>query len=372
MYEHWLSERAKSFESSGIRKVFALGEKLSNPINLSIGQPDFDMPAEARQAAIEAVNSKKSGYTQTQGLTLLVNQLQKDIDAKYGHEDRKVFVISGTSGGLLLSALAFLNPGDEVILFDPYFVMYESLIKMSGAIPVLIDTYPDFKYDVDKVAAAITPKTKMIMFNSPANPTGHLASREEVEGVAKLALEKDILLVSDEIYESFCYSGTFISPAQFNPQTIVMGGYSKSHGMPGWRVGFVHGPHELIETMLKFQQYTFVCAPQVAQWAVLGGLKSNMQPEIDHYKRKRDMLLDGLSDLYEIAQPDGAFYMFPKAPWGTASEFVETGINEYQLLVIPGNVFSVRDTHFRISYASSDDMIVRGIEAMRKLAKHKG
>lgn len=368
MYEKWLAQRAHSFESSGIRKVFALGEKLPNPINLSIGQPDFDMPEEGRRAAIEAVNSRKSGYTQTQGLTKLVQKLQADVDEKYHHEDRRAIVISGTSGGLLLAALSFINPGDEVILFDPYFVMYDSLVKLVGGVPVKVDTYPDFHFDAAKVAEKITPKTKMILFNSPANPTGKVATKEEVESIAKLAQEKDILLVSDEIYETFCHVD-FVSPAAFNPKTLVMGGYSKSHGMPGWRVGFVHGPNELIEVMLKFQQYTFVCAPQVSQWAVLGGLNADMSEEIAHYRRKRDMLLDGLGDLFEIARPEGAFYMFPKAPWGTASEFVEYGINKHQLLVIPGNVFSERDTHFRISYAASDETIERGIEALRKMAK---
>ena len=366
--ESWLSKRSAAFDSSGIRKVFDLGAKLSNPINLSIGQPDFDMPEVGREAAIRAINSKKSGYTPTQGLKPLIERLQSDTDAKYHHADRKLFITSGTSGGLLLAALAFLDPGDEVILFDPYFVMYEALVKMVGGVPVLIDTYPDFKYDVQKVADAITPKTKMILFNSPANPTGHVATLEETEGIAKLAREKNILLISDEIYVQFCHA-EFHSPAEFNDQTLVMGGFSKSHGMPGWRVGFAHGPVKLIETMLKFQQYSFVCAPQVSQWGALGGLDADMSAEIAHYRRKRDMILDGIGDLYEIARPEGAFYMFPKAPWGTSSEFVEKAITEYSMLIIPGNVFSARDTHFRISYAASDETIERGIEAFRKLAK---
>jgi len=370
MYESWLSERSKSFSSSGIRKVFDLGAKLENPINLSIGQPDFDMPKEAREGAIAAVNNRKSGYTPTQGLKPLIDRIQGIVDKEYQHADRKVFITSGTSGGLLLAALAFVNPGDEVILFDPYFVMYESLVKMVGGVPVLIDTYPDFKYDVQKVADAITPKTKMILFNSPANPTGHVATREETEGIAKLAKEKNIMLISDEIYRQFCHV-PFTSPAEFNEQTLVLGGFSKSHGMPGWRVGFAHGPKEVIETMLKFQQYSFVCAPHVAQWGALEGMDADMSGEIANYRRKRDMLLEGMGDLYEIARPEGAFYMFPKAPWGTASEFVEKAITEFSLLIIPGNVFSARDTNFRISYAASDETIERGIEAFRKLAKYK-
>lgn len=371
MEERWLSKRSGDFTSSGIRKVFDLGAKLADPINLSIGQPDFDMPAEAREGAIAAINSRKSGYTPTQGLKALIDRLQADVDAEYHHEDRKVFIASGTSGSLLLAALSFIDPGDEVILFDPYFVMYESLVKMIGGVPVLIDTYPDFCMDPDKVAAAVTPKTKMIIMNSPANPTGHVATREETEGIAKIAAKNGILLISDEIYRSFCHV-PFTSPAEFNPDTLVMSGFSKSHGMPGWRIGYAHGPAKMIETMCKFQQYSFVCAPQVGQWAALAGLKADMSGEIANYKRKRDMILDGIGDLYEIARPEGAFYMFPKAPWGTASEFVEKAITKYSMLIIPGNVFSARDTNFRISYAASDETIKRGIEAFRKLAEDRG
>ncbi|MCL2624391.1 MAG: pyridoxal phosphate-dependent aminotransferase, partial [Planctomycetaceae bacterium] len=297
-----------------------------------------------------------------------LQRLQSEVDAKYRHADRQLFITSGTSGGLLLLLMTTVNPGDEVIMFDPYFVMYEALTKMLGGVPVLIDTYPDFVFDVQKIADAITPKTKIILFNSPANPSGAVASPKVVEEVAKLAKEKNVLLVSDEIYDMFCHE-PFTSPVQFNDQVFVLGGYSKSYGIPGWRVGFAHGPSEIIEQMLKFQQYTFVCAPQPMQWAALTALQCDMSAEIAHYKRKRDMLYDGIKDDYEVVKPGGAFYMFPKAPWGTATEFVHKAITEHSMLIIPGNVFSQKDTHFRISYAASDATIERGIEAFRKLAK---
>ena len=370
MSNSWLSKRAFSFDASGIRKVFDLGAKLQNPINLSIGQPDFDMPDAAKDAACQAIRDGKNGYSPTQGIAPLVAQLQKDIDAQYGHADRKVFVTSGTSGGLLLLQMATLDPGDEVIMFDPYFVMYEALVKMLGAVPVLIDTYPDFEFDVQKIADAITPKTKVILFNSPANPTGYVASAKTAEEVAKLAAEKNVMLVSDEIYDMFCYE-EFVSPAKFNDRTVVLGGCSKSYGMPGWRVGFAHAPAEIIEQMLKFQQYTFVCAPQPGQWAALSALGCDMSAEIANYEKKATLLYEGIKDLYEVRKPGGAFYMFPKAPWGTGTEFVHKAITEYSMLIIPGNVFSKHDTHFRISYAASLETIERGIEAFRKLAKDK-
>ena len=175
MSDHWLADRTRCFDSSGIRKVFDLAAKLQDPINLSIGQPDFDVPEPVRQAAIDAIQSGKNGYALTQGMPVLREKLQARVDQQYGHADREVFVTCGTSGGLMLAMLALLNPGEEVIVFDPYFVMYDSLAAVVGAKVVYIDTYPDFRIDLDRVAAAITPRTKMILFNSPANPTGAVA-----------------------------------------------------------------------------------------------------------------------------------------------------------------------------------------------------
>ena len=365
----WIADRTKCFDSSGIRKVFDLGAKLDNPINLSIGQPDFDVPTEVRKAAIDAIESGKNGYALTQGMPVLREKLQKQVDEEYGHDDRELFVTSGTSGGLLLAMMALVNPGDEVIVFDPYFVMYDALAAVVGGKVVYVNTYPDFRIDLDRVAEAITPKTKVILFNSPANPTGVVASEEEVRGLAELAAERDVVLLSDEIYRAFCYDSDFVSPARFNSQALVIDGFSKSHGMPGWRLGFAHGPSEIIQQMIKLQQYSFVCAPQPAQWAGAVAVDTDITQHIEAYRRKRDMLLDGLSDLYEIVRPGGSFYIFPKAPWGTGEEFVHHAIEKHQLLIIPGNIFSHENTHFRISYAATDETIERGIEALRKLAK---
>ncbi len=371
MTHPWIAERTASFDSSGIRKVFDLAANMTDPINLSIGQPDFDVPDEVKQAAIDAIEGGRNGYALTQGMPILRDKLQTQIDDEYGQKDRKVFVSSGTSGGLVLTMLSMVNPGDEVIIFDPYFVMYTSLVKLVGGKPVVLGTYPDFKIDIDKVADAITDKTKLILLNSPANPTGIVAKKEEVAALAKLAAEKNIAIVSDEIYRLFTYDDSFASPASYNENTIVIDGFSKSYGMTGWRLGFVHGPSAVIDTMIKLQQYTFVCAPQPVQWAGAVAMEVDMTDHVNAYRGKRDKLIDGLSDLYEIAKPEGAFYVFPKAPWGTGSEFVAKAI-ENNLLIIPGNIFSGQDTHFRISYAASDATIDRGIEVLRKLAKQGG
>jgi aspartate aminotransferase/aminotransferase len=364
----WIAKRTLAFDSSGIRKVFELAATLKNPINLSIGQPDFDVPKPIKQACIDAIEQGKNAYSPTQGVAPFRERLQADIDRKFQHADRKIFVSSGTSGGLVLAMLSLIDPGDEVIVFDPYFVMYVPLIQLVGGVPVLIDTYPDFRIDLDKVRDAMTSKTKMVLFNSPGNPTGVTATLEETEGLAKLCLEKNIALISDEIYSGFHFSGPKRSPAEFNPNTIVIDGFSKSHAMTGWRLGYVHGPNEVIQTMIKLQQYSFVCAPTPMQWGALAAMDHDMTQHYQEYAGKRDKIVDGLRGYYEFTEPGGAFYIFPKVPKGNASDFVRRAV-EKELLIIPGNIFSSRDTHFRISFAASDSTLDRGIEALRQLAR---
>jgi aspartate aminotransferase/aminotransferase len=362
-----LADRTRAFDSSGIRKVFDLAAKMTDPVNLSIGQPDFDVPQPVKDACIDAIRAGKNAYALTQGMPVLREKLQSRIDAEYRHADRRVFVSSGTSGGLALAMWSLVNPGDEVIVFDPYFVMYTALTRLVGGVPVIIDTYPDFRIDLNKVADAITPRTKLILLNSPANPTGVIASEAEIRGLAEIAARKNVLLLSDEIYRSFCYDQPFVSPARFNDRTLVIDGFSKSHGMTGWRLGFVHGPAEIIDAMIKLQQYTFVCAPQPVQWAGAAALDVDVSGHFADYKRKRDLIYAGLADRYDVVKPGGAFYIFPKSPRGTGSEFVARAI-ENQLLIIPGNIFSSRDTHFRISYAAPDATLHRGLEILRRLA----
>ncbi|MBN2293065.1 MAG: pyridoxal phosphate-dependent aminotransferase [Pirellulales bacterium] len=364
----WLANRTNCIDVSGIRRVFELGAKLKNPINLSIGQPDFDVAEETRLAAIEAIKAGKNGYSITQGIDPLREKLQARVDEQYGHADRELFVTSGTSGGLMLATLVLIDPGDEVIVFDPFFIMYEALAGVAGAKIVRIDTYPDFQVDLNRVEAAITPRTKMIIFNNPCNPTGAVARPEIVSGLAELASRHNVLLLSDEIYRDFCYDSDFISPAIFNENTLVVDGLSKNAGMPGWRIGYAHGPKAIIAEMKKLQQYSFVCAPHPLQWAAVAALDVDMSAHFDSYRLKRDLLVEGLADCYELTVPGGAFYAFPKTPWGTGNEFVEKAITEHELLIIPGGVFSDRDTHFRISFAASDEVILRGIEVLRKMA----
>ena len=364
----WLANRTTCVDSSGIRKVFNLAAKMTDPINLSIGQPDFAVPDEVQQAAIEAIRSGKNGYAPTQGVPALREKIQRQVDAEFSHDNRRVLVTSGTSGALVLAIQAMINPGDEVIIFDPYFVMYDALVRMVGGIVVNIDTYPDFHIDPDRVAAAITPRTKMILLNSPANPTGVVTSEDEIRALAELAAKHNLALISDEIYRTFCYESEPISPARFNPDTIVIDGFSKTYGVTGWRLGYAHGPIEIIEQMTMFQQYTFVCAPQPLQWAAIRAMDVDMSQHVEEYRRRRDLLLAGLADDYEFVEPGGSFYVFPRAAWGTGSEFVAEAIRN-NLLLIPGNIFSRQDSHFRISYAADEATIRRGIEVLQRIAR---
>lgn len=360
----------RHIDASGIRKVFDLAANLKDPVNLSIGQPHFDTPEPIKAAAKAAIDAGRNAYSQTQGIKPLLEEIQTTIDTEYKHAERRAFVTSGTSGALMLALCTLVDPGDEVIVFDPWFVMYKHLTTLAGGKVVQIDTYPDFAIDLDKVKAAITPRTKVILFNSPSNPTGKVASEEEIRGLADLARERDIALISDEIYRAFCYDGPFVSPAKYNDQTIVIDGFSKSHSMTGWRVGWCHGPEHVIQQMAKLQQFTFVCAPHPLQWAGVEAWNYDITHFVDEYRGKRDLMRAELGSHFDIRGAEGAFYLYLPAPWGTGTEFVKAAI-EKSLLIIPGNVFSPRDTHFRISYAAPDETLKRGAAILRELAESR-
>lgn len=368
MNDAWIADRMRLIQASGIRKAFEMARQMTDPINLSIGLPDFDVPEPIQDAACAAIRSGHNAYTVTMGLPELRDTLQARVDAQFGHADRQVIVTSGTAGGLLLGICTAVNPGDEVIVFDPYFVMYPNLVALAGGVTVLVETYPDFRIDLERVRAAMTDRTKCVIVNSPGNPTGVVASEAELRGLADLCCACGVLLISDEVYRAFCYDGAFMTPATWNEDVLVVDGFSKTYGMTGWRLGFAHGPSKLIQEMAKLQQFSFVCAPSPLQKAVVGALDLDLSGQIAAYRRKRDRLVEALSGLYDLPRPDGAFYAFPRAPWGTASEFVAEAIR-HNLLVIPGDVFSTRDTHFRISYAVDDRTLDRGLDVLRRLAE---
>ena len=363
-----ISKRAAAFDSSGIRKVFDLAATLKDPINLAIGQPDFAMPRGAQEAAKAAIDAGKNGYTPTQGIAPLRDRLQEQVRRELGQPDRKLCVTSGSSGALVLALMSLIDPGDEVIIFEPAFLMYRPLVEFLGGRCVVIDTSPSFLIDVDAVAAALTPACRAILLNTPANPSGVVTSAETVRALARLAEQRGVTLVSDELYRSYCYDAPFASPAQYSDAVVVIDGFSKSHAMTGWRVGWVHGPAAIVDACTTLQQYTFVCAPHVGQWAALAAIDCPLDVPLAECTRKRDRLMAGLRDHYSFVQPGGAFYLYPKAPGGSGRSFAARAVEEEQLLIVPGTVFGQADTHFRIAYTVDETMLDRGILALQRLA----
>ena len=355
-------------DSSGIRKVFDLAQKMQNPVNLSIGQPDFDVPGEIKTEAIKAINDGFNKYTVTQGTPELRDVLIKRLQKERGVNAESIMITSGVSGALTLAFMVLVNPEDEVVIPDPAFVSYKHLTNFCGGKTVFADTYPDFKLTASRIQPHITKKTKILIINSPANPTGAMCTTQELKEIAELARKHNLLIVSDEIYHDYDYEHQFDSIGRYYEKTLILDGFSKSFAMTGWRMGYAAGPAGVVSEMIKLQQYTFVCAPSFAQYAVFRSLGTDLSKHITSYKKKRDLMYDGLKDKYQIIKPGGSFYLFPQAPWGTDEEFVTSAIQK-NLLIIPGSVFSERHTHFRISYAATEETIKRGIEILNNLAR---
>jgi len=366
---HKIADRMKQMDASGIRKVFDLAAKMTDPINLSIGQPDFDVPDDVKDAAIDAIRAGKNKYTQTQGTAELRGLLARSCRDEFGWDDDRLYLVtSGVSGALMLAMQTLVDPGDEVVFTDPYFVMYSHLVNLAAGVPVMVDTYPDFRPDPQRIADAITDRTRMVLVNSPANPTGAVYTEAELRAIADIAAQRDLLVISDEIYNLFCYDEPFVSMASLYENTLLMRGFSKSYAMTGWRVGWCTGPRAILEKMTMLQQYSFVCAPSMAQEGALVAMEADMSAEVAAYRRKRDMVFDTLGKTFGLVKPGGAFYAFVPAPGGDATAFVTRAI-ENNVLIIPGNIFSQKDTHFRISYATSDERLQEGLDILVGLAE---
>lgn len=363
-----LAKRTKMIDSSGIRKVFDLAAKLENPVNLSIGQPDFDVPEEIKEIGIKSIREGFNSYTVTQGIPELRDAVCEQYRDRHGVEFEDILITSGVSGGLTLAFIALVEEGDEVLLTDPYFVMYKHLANLFGGKPVFLDTYPDFAVSPEKLEEKVTQRTKILVLNSPANPTGRVYSGDELREIAEFARRHDLLVISDEIYDHFIYDEPHETFAKYYEKTLLLNGFSKSSAMTGWRVGYAAGPHEVVESMKTLQQYSFVCAPSFAQKAGVAALNLDISRQIDQYRAKRDLIYEGLRGHFEVEKPGGAFYIFPKAPGGDGVKFVEKAIAD-NLLIIPGNVFSEQNSHFRISFAAPDETIRQGVEILQKLAE---
>ena len=365
----FIADRMGRIDASGIRKAFALAAKLKNPIKLSIGQPDYDVDDAVKAAAIRSIEEGHNSYTQTWGIKALREGCSEYYQENYGTPLENVMITSGVSGGLFLTLLATVNPGDEVLFADPYFVMYKHLVNLLGGLSVPIDTYPTFKLNAADIEAAITEDSKILILNSPANPTGVSIESEELEAIAAVAKKHNLLVITDEIYEKLSYDDAPSTIVGRYENVILLNGFSKMAAMTGWRVGFAAGPEEIIQEMNTLQQYTFVCAPSIAQHAALVALTLDHRDKVDAYRVKRDLAYALLKEKFTVVRPDGAFYIFPEAPGGDGEAFVRKAI-ERNVITIPGNVFSERNSHVRISFAAPDDTIREGLEILNRLADY--
>ncbi len=364
-----LAQRVRRIEPSGIRRIFELMATMEDPINLSIGQADYDPPEALVEAACRAIRNGHNRYTTTQGLAGLNERVLDMVAARYGHRPPASLITAGVSGGILLSFLALLDPGDEILLPDPNFMMYRHLAELCGATVRTYSLYPRFHLDPDEIGALVNEKTKVVFINSPSNPTGGVLSRAEVEAVAAAADRVGAYVISDEIYDGFVYADEFASPVGLSERVIQLSGFSKTYGVPGWRMGYATGPVEVLDAIKTLQQFSFVCAPAPFQHAILeAAFDLDMTPYLDAYRRKRDRLVEGLHPAYDLVPPEGSFYAFPSLPGGVAEgAFIEAAL-ENKLLVVPGSAFSARDTHFRLSFAASDADLERGLDVLGRLA----
>jgi len=361
-----ISERLAKIKPSGVRRIFDLARQMKDPINLSIGEPDFDIPEPLKEEGIEWIKKGFNKYTPTQGIPELREKIADHLRKKGVHFE-EVMVTAGVTGGLLLASLALINPGDEVIIPDPFFVMYEYQVLLMGGVPVFVDTYPDFRLREEEFIKKISKKTKFIIINSPNNPAGAIYPKEDLEMIVRVARERNLLILSDDIYDNFVFDAPSCpSIGQLYEKTVTFGGFSKGWAMTGWRLGYVAGPKEILQQMITLQQYTFSSINSFAQKAAVKALDFNVGDYIQGYKRKRDIIYEGLREKFNVQKPKGAFYIFPEVPGGNAEAFVEKAIQN-NLFIVPGSVFSKRNTHVRISFAASDETLFKGIEVLNRI-----
>ena len=361
-----ISDRLRNIKPSGVRRIFDLARHMKNPINLSIGEPDFDIPEPLKDEGIEWIRKGFNKYTPTQGIPELREKIVSHLKKKGVHSE-EVMVTAGVTGGLLLTSLALINPGDEVIIPDPYFVMFEYQVLLMGGIPIFVDTYPDFRLREEEFVKKISKKTKFIIINSPNNPTGAIYPIDDLMMVVRIARERDLLILSDDIYDNFVFDAPSCPCiGQLYEKTLTLGGFSKGWAMTGWRLGYAAGPQEIIQQMTTLQQYTFSSVNSFAQKAAIKALDFNVVDYIERYKKKRDLIYGGLKEKFRVQRPQGAFYIFPEVPGGDGEVFVEKAIQN-NLFIVPGSVFSKRNTHVRISFAASDETLLKGIEVLNRI-----
>ena len=383
-YSKVLSKTVVETPKSGIRKFFDLMNTMSDVVGLTVGEPDFQTPWHIREAGIESLEKGKTYYTANAGLSELRSEISNYMSRRFGISyvpEKEVIVTVGGSEAIDIAFRSLIEPGDEVIVPTPSFVCYAPLARMAGGVPVILETKFEnsFKIDPEALKAAITPKTKLLVLPYPNNPTGAIMTKAELEEIAEILRDTNIIVLSDEIYAELTYTGDHCSVASIEgmkERTIVASGFSKAYAMTGWRLGYICAPAPLTEQMLKIHQYGIMSSPTTSQFAAIEALKNgdeDIKMMHDEYNRRRRYIYNGLKSIgIEAFEPEGAFYIFPNiGSFGlSGEEFCSKLLYDYKCAIVPGNAFGAGGEGFaRISYAYSIKHITQALERIEAFVK---
>ena len=377
-YENILSDTVKEMKPSGIRKFFDIANTMADVISLGVGEPDFPTPRNVRSAGIRSLELAKTKYTANRGMELLRKEIQTYVYKKYGVSydySTDVLVTVGGSEAIDAAIRAVVNPGDEVIIPQPSYVCYEPITRLAGAVPVIINTKAenDFKLTKEELLAAITDKTKALILPYPCNPTGAIMEREDLESIAEVLRDREIIVISDEIYAELTFGGTkhvsIASIEGMKERTILINGFSKTFSMTGWRLGYACGPAPIMKEITKIHQYAIMCAPTVSQYAAIEALKGcdeAVASMLEEYDSRRKIIVKRFNELgLECREPKGAFYAFPsiKSTGMTSEEFCEKLLYAKKVALVPGDAFGKSgEGHVRASYCYSLSHINEALE----------
>lgn len=386
MLEKMILENVKKMPPSGIRKYFDMVYEMEGVISLGVGEPDFVTPWNVREAGIYSLEQGHTHYSSNAGFMELRYEISRYLKRRFhlSYQPDEILVTVGGSEGIDLALRALVGPGDEVIIPEPSFVAYKGCTTFTGATPVVINLKAEneFKLTAEELIAAITPKTKVLIMPFPNNPTGAIMTHEELEKIVEVVKDKEIIIISDEIYAELTYGDKHVSIASFEcikDQTLVINGFSKAYAMTGWRLGYVCGHPTLINEMKKIHQYAIMCSPTTSQYAAIEAMKNgdnSVEKMVKEYNRRRRVLVEGFRRLgLDCFEPLGAFYVFPciKSTGLTSDEFCEKLLLSEKVLTVPGNAFGeCGEGYIRACYASSMENITEAlIRIERFLKKHQ-
>ncbi len=383
-YDKILSEKVKTIKPSGIRKFFDLAAEMQGVISLGVGEPDFKTPWNVREAGIKSLQDGKTRYTANAGLIQLrqeiCNYLNRRFSIKY-NPDNEVLVTVGGSEAIDICIRALVNPDDEVLIPEPCFVAYSPIATLTGgkAVPIETKAEDNFRLTPEALKAAITEKTKLLIFPFPNNPTGAVMHREHLEAIAEVLKGTDIIVLSDEIYAELTYSGEHVSIASIDgmaERTVVVNGFSKSYSMTGWRLGYAAGPEPIIKQMTKIHQFAIMSSPTTSQYAAIEALRNcdnAIKKMRDEYNMRRRLMIDSLNNMgLTCFEPEGAFYVFPsiKSTGLSSEEFCERLLMEKKVAVVPGGAFGESGEGFvRISYSYSINHLIEALGKIEEFIK---